>query len=35
MPGSNECNIIYYLLIKKIFRYYEDKIDSNTDGAKN
>ena len=34
MPGSNGCTIIYYLLVKKIFRYYEDKIDSYADGAK-
>ena len=34
MPGSNGCTIIYYLLVKKIFRYYEDKIDSYADNAK-
>ena len=34
MPGSNGCTIIYYLVVKKIFRYYEDKIDTYVDGAK-
>ena len=35
MPGSNGCTIIYHLLVKKIFRYYEDKIDSYVGEAKN
>lgn len=35
MPGSNGCTIIYYMLVKRVFRYYEDKIDSYVDGAKN
>ena len=34
MPGSNGCTIIYYLVVKKIFRYYEDKIESYVVGAK-
>ena len=34
MPGSNGCTLIYYLVVKKIFRYYEDKIDSYVIGAK-
>ena len=34
MPGSNLCGLIYYLVVKKIFRYYEDKIDSYVVGAK-
>ena len=34
MPGSNGCTIIYHLFVKKIFGYYEDKIDSYVVGAK-
>ena len=34
MPGSNGCTIVYYLIVKKIFGYYEDKIDSYVVGAK-
>ena len=34
MPGSNGCTIVYYLVVKKIFGYYEDKIDSYVVGAK-
>ena len=34
MPGSNGCTIVYYLVVKKIFKYYEDKIDTYVDGAK-
>ena len=34
MPGSNGCTIVYYLVVKKIFRFYEDKIDSYVIGAK-
>ena len=34
MPGSNGCTIVYYLVVKKIFGYYEDKIDSYIGGAK-
>ena len=28
MPGSNGCTLVYYLVIKKIFKHYEDTIDS-------
>ncbi len=35
MPGSSGCTIVYYLVVKKIFRFYEDKIISYTDAAKN
>ena len=28
MPGSNGCKIIYNLIVKKILRKYEDKIDT-------
>ncbi len=34
MPVSNGCTIVYYLIVKKIFGYYEDKIDSYVVGAK-
>ena len=34
MPGSSGCTIVYYLVVKKIFRYYEDKIESYVVGAK-
>ena len=27
MPGSSGCTIVYYLVVKKIFRYYEDSIE--------
>ena len=34
MPGSSGCTIVYYLVVKKIFRYYEDRIESYVVGAK-
>ena len=34
MPGSNGCTLVYYLVVKKIFGYYEEKIDSYVEGAK-
>ena len=34
MPGSSGCTIVYYLFVKKIFRYYEDRIESYVVGAK-
>ena len=34
MPGSGGCEIVYYLVVKKIFRIYEDKIESYVVGAK-
>ena len=34
MPGSSGCEIIYYLVVKKIFRYYEDKIEIYVRGTK-
>ena len=34
MPGSSGCTIIYYLVVKKIFRYYEDTIERYIIGAK-
>ena len=34
MPGSSGCTIIYYLVVKKIFRYYEERIESYVVGAK-
>ena len=34
MPGSSGCTIVYYLIVKKIFRFYEDKIDTYYDEAK-
>ena len=34
MPGSNGCTLVYHLVVKKIFGYYEDKIDSYVVGAK-
>ena len=34
MPGSSGCTIVYYLVVKKIFRYYEERIESYVVGAK-
>ena len=34
MPGSNGCTLVYHFVVKKIFRFYEDKIDSYVEGAK-
>ena len=34
MPGSSGCTIVYYLVVKKIFRYYEDKIEPYIVGAR-
>ena len=34
MPGSSGCTIVYYLVVKKIFRYYEDTIERYIIGAK-
>ena len=34
MPGSGGCEIVYYFVVKKIFRYYEDTIVLYVDGAK-
>ena len=34
MPGSIGCEVVYNLVVKRIFGYYEDKIDSYIIGAK-
>ena len=34
MPGSNGCTLVYHFIVKKIVRFYEDKIDSYIGGAK-
>ena len=33
-PGSNGCTLVYHFIVKRIFRLYEDKIDSYVEGAK-
>lgn len=34
MPGSTLCSTVYYLVVKRFYGYYEEKIDSYVSGVK-